>query len=210
MTSRWSAVFLDRDGTINVKAPEGQYVTTVHDLVLLPGAGEAVARLTAEGLPVFVVTNQRGVARGVMGIDDLDGVNARLVELLEREGGRISGVASCVHAGGDCECRKPLPGLLHQTADLNPTVDLTTSVMIGDAPSDMAAGRSAGCVTVRLGTDPYGEADKAVPSLLDAVDWLFSDEALRLLKEREHRPRPQRPGVPPSDRRPHHAPPPSS
>ncbi|HET6478732.1 MAG TPA: HAD-IIIA family hydrolase, partial [Actinoplanes sp.] len=80
--TKWSAVLLDRDGTVNVKAAEGEYVARPEQLTLLPGAGPAVRRLRDAGIPVFVVTNQRGVARGLMTADDLDAVHARLVELI--------------------------------------------------------------------------------------------------------------------------------
>jgi len=167
--TKWSAVLLDRDGTVNVKAAEGEYVARPEQLTLLPGAGPAVRRLRDAGIPVFVVTNQRGVARGLMTADDLDAVHARLVELI----GEVDGIYSCVHEAGTCECRKPLPGLLHRVARDHPGVDLGTSVMVGDAASDVVAGAAAGCSTVRLAATADPAATRTARSLADAVTWLL-------------------------------------
>ena len=172
--SRWSAVFLDRDGTLNVKAPEGQYVTTPDGLVLLPGVASAVRRLNASGALVFVVTNQRGVARGLMSRGDLDSVHERLVELLRTGGVSVDGIYVCDHDHGACECRKPLPGLLRQVAAARPEIELARSAMVGDAASDVAAGAAAGCVTIRLADAPDPAATTTVRSLPEAVDWLLS------------------------------------
>ncbi len=168
--TRWSAVLLDRDGTVNVKAPEGSYVTAPGQLALLPGAGAAVRRLRAAGVPVFVVTNQRGVARGLMSRDDLDAVHARLLSLLDTG---IDGIYACVHEAGACDCRKPLPGLLHRVAREHPGVDLRRSAMVGDAASDVAAGAAAGCTTVRLAAVPDPAATVTAGSLAEAVTWLL-------------------------------------
>lgn len=167
------AVFLDRDGTLNVKADEGDYIRRAADLVLLPGAAYSVRLLNDAGLAVVVVTNQRGVARGLMSEQDLDAVHARLVELLGSVGATLAGIYSCTHGHAACECRKPLPGLLRQAA-LEHGLDLARCVMIGDAPSDIAAGRAAGCRTVRLAAVDDPEADLTVPTLRDAIDRLLA------------------------------------
>lgn len=164
----WSAVLLDRDGTVNVKAADGEYVTRPEQLSLLPGAGRAVRRLRAAGIPVFVVTNQRGVARGLMTARDLDAVHDRLRALI----GEVDGIYSCVHEAGECLCRKPLPGLLHRVAE-DHEVDLRTSVMVGDAASDIGAGAAAGCTTVRLAAARDPAATVTARSLAEAVTWLL-------------------------------------
>ncbi|WP_250007245.1 HAD-IIIA family hydrolase [Actinoplanes sp. M2I2] len=169
----WSAVLLDRDGTVNVKAPEGAYVTRPEQLILLPGAGAAVRRLRDAGLPVFVVTNQRAVARGLMTAPGLDEVHDRFRELLGAAGAEVDGIYACVHEAGECGCRKPLPGLLHRVARDHPGVDLGRSVMIGDAASDVAAGAAAGCATVRLAASPDPAATVTARSLAEAVTWLL-------------------------------------
>jgi D-glycero-D-manno-heptose 1,7-bisphosphate phosphatase len=165
----WSAVLLDRDGTVNVKAAEGSYVTRPEQLALLPGAGRAVQRLRAAGIPVFVVTNQRGVARGLMTAGDLDAVHDRLRALI----GEVDGIYACVHEAGECVCRKPLPGLLHRVAEEHPAVDLGRSVMVGDAASDVRAGAAAGCATVRLAAARDPSATMTARSLAEAVTWLL-------------------------------------
>ncbi|WP_306215183.1 D-glycero-alpha-D-manno-heptose-1,7-bisphosphate 7-phosphatase [Actinoplanes sp. RD1] len=171
--TRWSAVLLDRDGTLNVKAPEGEYITTPARFTLLPGVAAAVRQLRTAGIPVFVVTNQRGVARGVMTERDLDAVHARMLDVLGAAGVKLEGVYACVHEIGACDCRKPLPGLLHRVALEHPGVDLRRSVMVGDSGSDVAAGTAAGCTTVRLAPAPDPAATATVPSLAAAVTWLL-------------------------------------
>src|ERR1700752_1585931 len=91
------AVLLDRDGTINVKAPEGDYITAPGELELLPGAGRAIAMLNRAGVPVAVVTNQRGIALGRMTDQDLDLIHARLRELLAAEGAFVDAFFHCPH-----------------------------------------------------------------------------------------------------------------
>jgi D-glycero-D-manno-heptose 1,7-bisphosphate phosphatase len=178
--SRWSAVFLDRDGTLNVKAPEGRYVTRPSDLVLLPGVGDALRSLCDAGVPLYVVTNQRGVARGTMSAGDLEAVHQRLLMLLERAGATVEQIYSCVHDVGACGCRKPLPGLLHRAADDHPEVDLARSVMVGDTAADVLAGVSAGCATVRLatrtGTSTGASATVTVGTVAEAVRWLLTED----------------------------------
>lgn len=152
---------LDRDGTINVGAPHPDYITRPDQLALLDGAGAAIARLNALGLPVAVVTNQRGVARGLMSADDLEAVNAELERLLAEDGARIDLLLSCRHERDECTCRKPLPGLLVQAArELGQ--DLEEAVMIGDSETDVEAGRAAGTATILL-------AEPGTPTAADAV-----------------------------------------
>ena len=100
--------FLDRDGTINEKAPEGEYVTDPGGFRFLPGAEEAVRLLDAGGWRVVVVSNQRGVALGRMTMDDVDAVNARMAHL------PIEAVYVCPHERGTCDCRKPGTGLFER------------------------------------------------------------------------------------------------
>jgi D-glycero-D-manno-heptose 1,7-bisphosphate phosphatase len=154
------AVFVDRDGTLNRKAPEGSYVRTADEVVLLDGVGPALSRLNKAGIPVFLVTNQRGVARGLMSLDDVGAVNARLSDLLAASGAWLDDVYVCPHGEGECDCRKPQPGLLLRCAAEHPEVRLTHSVMIGDVESDVAAGSAAGTRTVLI-------ADASTPSSAD-------------------------------------------
>jgi D-glycero-D-manno-heptose 1,7-bisphosphate phosphatase len=159
------AVFLDRDGTINVKADEGSYITSPAELALLPGAARAIRRINDCERKVLVVTNQRGVARGVMSAADLDEVNSALQRLLESEAGaHVDGFYSCTHHAGECDCRKPLPGLINRAASEH-QIDVSQSAMIGDAESDVAAGRAAGVAQlIQLGVD-WADLGAAIEAL---------------------------------------------
>jgi D-glycero-D-manno-heptose 1,7-bisphosphate phosphatase len=170
MSRRLDAVFLDRDGTINVKAPEGEYITRPEELELLPGAGEGIRILNRAGVPVVVITNQRGVALGRMDEADLTAVHLRLQGLLSDHGARIDGIFYCPHDKGVCACRKPGTLLLRRAGTALGLTTLRHSVMIGDSPSDVEAGQRAGARAVLLG--PREAAPQRVPvapTLLDAV-----------------------------------------
>jgi D-glycero-D-manno-heptose 1,7-bisphosphate phosphatase len=156
-----TTVFLDRDGTINAKAPEGDYVKSWEEFEFLPGAVEAVRALRDAGLRVVIVTNQRGIALGRMTEDDLAEIHSRMLEQL----GPVDAVYHCPHDEGECDCRKPLPGMLLRAAEEVPGVDLARSVTIGDSESDMEAGRAAGTRTLLIGRD--------APSLAAAVEGLL-------------------------------------
>jgi D-glycero-D-manno-heptose 1,7-bisphosphate phosphatase len=148
------AAFLDRDGTINVKAPEGDYITAPEQVRLLPAAALAIRRLNDLGALVIVVTNQRGIALGRMTGDDLAGVHRRLEVLLaERAGAHIDAFFTCPHDHGQCECRKPQPGMLRDAMCAFPDIDVDRSVLIGDTPSDVAAGERAGVAALQIGRD---------------------------------------------------------
>ncbi len=157
--TRRPAVFLDRDGTVNV---EVHYLSQPDQLTLLPTVSESIAMLNARGIAVVVVTNQAGIARGYFPEHRLVEIHQRLVSLLAEKNANLDGVYYCPHhptagLGGYrivCECRKPMPGMLKRAAqDLN--IDLTRSLMIGDRDSDLQAGANAGCQTALVKTG-YG------------------------------------------------------
>ena len=175
--SRVSAVFLDRDGVINRKRPEGSYVTSWGEFELLPGALEALALLAKADTPVIVVTNQRGIARGRMTEADLDDIHARLRAAVSAAGGRLDAIYHCPHEG-PCRCRKPEPGLFEDAAaDFGLRLDET--VVIGDQPSDMEAARAIGALGVLVAGDGVALPDAdgrhirfVAHGLLDAIRWL--------------------------------------
>lgn len=154
------AVFLDRDGTVNV---EVNYLSQPEQLVLLPTVAEAIADLNTKGIAVFIVTNQAGVARGYFPEHRLQAIHQRLEDLLEERGARVTAIYYCPHhpsAGiGQyrkvCQCRKPLPGMLERAA-VEHQIDCSRSLMIGDRESDLQAGAAAGCRTALVRTG-YGE-----------------------------------------------------
>jgi D-glycero-D-manno-heptose 1,7-bisphosphate phosphatase len=173
--TRLDAVFLDRDGTINVKATEGAYITDPSELVLLPGAAAAVRRLNEADIPVLLVTNQRCIARGLLSEAGYAAVARRLRDLLARAGAWLDAEYVCPHAGGDCACRKPLPGLLRQAAADRPGLRLDWCALVGDAESDVAAARAVGVLAARLGpAETETAADVTVRDLAAAVDLLLA------------------------------------
>ncbi len=154
--------FLDRDGTINEKAPEGEYVTGPGGFRFVPGAEEAVRLLDAAGWRVVVVSNQRGVALGRMTMEDVERVNARMAHL------PIAAVYVCPHDHGECDCRKPGTGLFEQARAECPDLSFADAVVIGDAPSDVEAGEAIGARTFRVGAPP-------LPSLLEVARELAAE-----------------------------------
>jgi D-glycero-D-manno-heptose 1,7-bisphosphate phosphatase len=164
------AAFLDRDGTLNVKAPEDEYITSPADLRLLPGAAGAVRRLNDAAMFVVVVTNQRGIARGLLPPGTHAQIMERLTDLLAQSGAHLDAAYVCPHEAGTCGCRKPAPGLLLLTQSEHPDIDLGQSVTVGDAESDIDAGRGAGTRTIRLSATPVAsQADHVVRDLRAAV-----------------------------------------
>ena len=166
------AAFLDRDGVINQKLPEGQYVTCWEEMKFLPGVIEAIASLNEAGFHVVVVSNQRCIAKGLVTTDDLDLIHERMRRRFASDGAPINGIYYCPHdEHPPCGCRKPAPGLLLKAA-IEHEIDLPSSWMIGDSDVDIGAGKSAGCKTVRIlkcDEVPTGTADLFARSLLDAV-----------------------------------------
>jgi D-glycero-D-manno-heptose 1,7-bisphosphate phosphatase len=173
------AAFLDRDGVINRKAPEGQYVTRWEEVEFLPGVCQAIRLLNDSGFLVVVVSNQRCVAKGLITTGELDSLHARMRDEFAATGATFDGIYYCPHENHPpCSCRKPQPGLLLEAARRH-EIDLAGSWMIGDSSHDVEAGRTAGCRTVRLmGNDDSrdGNADMVASSLLDAVHKILQGE----------------------------------
>jgi len=128
-------LFLDRDGVINVKPPDGGYVRTWDEFQWIPAAVDWIRLFTAVDFLVIVVTNQRGVARGLVRPEDLADIHTRMTAELARRGARIDDVFVCPHEEGTCDCRKPRPGLIFQ-ARRRWDIDMPRSLLIGDSESD--------------------------------------------------------------------------
>ena len=173
---RARAVFLDRDGVINrpvIRDGRPYPPSDEAALELLPGVGDALARLRAAGFRLVVVTNQPDVARGTQTLDGLARIHARLSSQLPLDDIRV-----CVHDDADrCECRKPAPGLLEAAARQD-GLSLPDSFMVGDRWRDIEAGRRAGCTTVFIdwGYDERrpDRPDAVVGSLPEAADWILA------------------------------------
>jgi D-glycero-D-manno-heptose 1,7-bisphosphate phosphatase len=165
-----ATAFLDRDGTINEPAAEGEYIVSPTEVRLLPGAAAAIRLLNEHPAKVVVVTNQRGIALGKMSEAGLEAVHERLRELLAAEGAHLDAILHCPHEKGKCECRKPGPGMFEQAAREVPGVALEGAAMVGDSALDVEAGNRLGLTTVRLGPSAPGDPE---PSLA-AADLLIA------------------------------------
>ena len=183
-----TAVFLDRDGTIN---REVEHLRDAAQLEVLGGASDAIRRINRSGRLAVVVTNQPVLARGDLTEDGLDDIHARLESLLGEGGAYVDRLYVCPHHPDrgfvgevpalkiECACRKPEPGLIDRACqDLN--IGLAQSWLVGDTTADIEAGRRAGVRTVLVRTGHAGRDDKrplqpdyVVPDLAAAVDWIL-------------------------------------
>lgn len=184
LSKRQKAVFLDRDGTINIYKG---FLKNIDEFELIPGAAEAIKKINASGYLAIVVTNQPVIARGEVTRGELDEIHNKMETLLGLEGAYLDGIYFCPHHPHkgyegeipelklECECRKPKPGMLFKAAeDFN--IDLSQSYMIGDGENDIKAGNAAGCRTVLIngiGTDhkddTFGQ-EYTFKSLLETVE----------------------------------------
>ncbi len=142
------AIFLDRDGVIIENRPN--YVRAWHDVAIYPQALDALKIISNSPYKIVVVTNQSAVGRKLVPLTTVTSINDRLAETISASGGRVDAVFICPHAPNDgCNCRKPRPGLILQAARAM-SLDLSRSILIGDAISDLLAGKSAGVHTLAL------------------------------------------------------------
>jgi D-glycero-D-manno-heptose 1,7-bisphosphate phosphatase len=180
------AVFLDRDGVINKKPPEGDYVTCWEDFKFLPRVVEAIAQLNRAGFYVIVITNQRCIAKGLVTVAELETIHQRMLESLAERGARIDAIYYCPHEMKPiCRCRKPALGMFVDAA-CDYGIELPASWMIGDSDIDIEAGKNAGCKTARLLNETAEDADAdqsarnsgglVANSLLEAVSQILQYE----------------------------------
>jgi D-glycero-D-manno-heptose 1,7-bisphosphate phosphatase len=164
-------VFLDRDGVLNRKMPEGVYVGEWAQFAWLPGAVEAVARMKRAGLTVIVVSNQRGIALGRVTTIQLESVHEKMQDHLARSDARLDAIYYCPHDYGECHCRKPDTGLFEKAFQSFPQSNAENSVVIGDSLSDIQAGRRLGIKTIFIQGEPdrQKEGAAAAAALAHAV-----------------------------------------
>ncbi len=177
-----SLVFLDRDGVINRFPGKGLYVTRVDDFHFLPGALEAIQRLTKAGAEIHVVSNQGCVSRGLISGSELDRMTDEMLAQIQSYGGRIQQVHYCRHQTSDaCECKKPKIKLF-QNAIGDRAIDLNTVCFVGDSLEDIQAGKNLGCKallvlsgrTVREDLTQWPvQPDTIQNNLMDAVTWIL-------------------------------------
>lgn len=177
------AVFLDRDGTLN---EDPGYLNDPSQLRLLPEVGEALSVLKEHGFVLVVVSNQSGVARGLIDKSALPKIHKKMNELLDPWSVKVDRFELCLHRPEDeCDCRKPKPKLILDAArELG--VDVSQSYMIGDKVSDIVAGQAAGCKGALLvltgnGRVALAQLEENEPSfigdsLLQAARWILNRE----------------------------------
>ncbi len=183
------AVFLDRDGTINV---EKNYLYRIEDWEWIPGAELAITQLNAAGFLVVVVSNQAGIARGLYSEQDVHLLHKHVSVELMNKGGRIDAYFFCPHHPEygvirACECRKPSPSMLLEAKRVL-NIDLSKSWMLGDKAIDIEAGLLAGVSTILVRTG-YGEAESkkasgvnfVAESLCDAIERVVALKSSRVL-----------------------------
>lgn len=172
------AIFLDRDGVINV---ERSYISTPEELQLYPFTSEAIREINKAGYLTIVITNQSAIAQGMLDITGLEVIHKKLRSELAKDGAHVDAIYYCPHHPtkgiGEykaiCQCRKPNPGMLLKAAEEH-AIDLSNSYFIGDSERDIIAGKKAGCQTIGVNTG-YGlkeskiKPDFQVANLLDAV-----------------------------------------
>jgi D-glycero-D-manno-heptose 1,7-bisphosphate phosphatase len=188
-------VFLDRDGVVNEKMPEGKYVAAWSDFRVLPRVPEAIACLNRAGMRVIVVSNQRGIALGLYSAADVEAIHCKLQDVLQASGAHVDAFYFCPHDRHECDCRKPLPGMFLKAQQDFPEIAAATSVMIGDSLSDVEFGQRLGMHTVfidgkterqKIGAEKASElADRRFGSLAEAVQAIVDGSAVNILRHRD-------------------------
>jgi len=181
------AVFLDRDGVISENRDD--HVKSWDEFRFIPGSLQALARLRQAGFPLFLVTNQAIVNRGIISTQTLEDIHARMLGHVVQHGGFIDDIQYCPHDYAEnCACRKPRPGMLLSLAE-RWQIDLGSSYLVGDAWTDVAAGHAVNCRTIMVRTGRGAEqidrpeslqhpANFIAADLVAAVEWIFHQEGI--------------------------------
>lgn len=163
-------VFVDRDGVINKKAAEHDYIKNWQEFRFLPDVAKAIKLLNQSGFIVIIVSNQRGIARGIMTEADLQNIHQKMCHELKEKSAIITDIFVCPHNNNECKCRKPQIGLFLQ-AEIKYPVDKKQSFIVGDSKTDIEAGKDYGVKTVAISEQGLG-ADYKCSSLLEAVEYI--------------------------------------
>ena len=179
------AIFMDRDGVINVNAKEHEYIKFIDEFKFITGALESFKLFSKSNFLPIVVTNQNGIHRKILSKEKLSEIHNHMISQIIKYGGVKPIIYWCGHGDeDDCDCRKPKPGMLLRAAkDLD--VDLSQSWMIDDAKSGIEAGAVAGCQTILVKTglglkqaEQIGtwkaKPDNILENLLEAVQFIYS------------------------------------
>ena len=169
------AVFIDRDGVINKQAKAHEYITSWKEFKFFPTLLNAFAKISKTDYKIIIITNQRGIARGKMSVDDLGKIHKKMSEEIIKAGGRIDGIYFCPHDDNSCNCRKPLPGLLDKAMN-EKNLCLQESWVVGNFLSDIELGKSRNCKTIYIGNNKQTTnlSDFSVNCLDEAVDLILS------------------------------------
>jgi len=163
------AIFIDRDGVINEKPAEHNYVKTWAEFEFIPGIASALKKLANNGFSLIIVTNQRGIARRLLNESALADIHDKMIAELGRSGVAISSVYYCPHEEKEkCGCRKPQPGMILRGI-IEHGIDPKKSYMIGDSASDIEAGKKAGYKTIFIGSTPVKGADYCAENIKKAA-----------------------------------------
>lgn len=179
------AILFDRDGVLNQRRTN-DYVKSIKEFIWCHGALDSLQRLYQVGYPLFIITNQAGIGKGIFTFDQLNQIHRRLYYDVLNVGAKVEQIYVCPHTPEDCcNCRKPQPGLLLQAAK-DYKLDLLNSIFIGDSESDITAGNVAGCITILLDSciadneyQPHlsttiKQSDYHFPNLFTATDYILS------------------------------------
>ena len=143
-------LFLDRDGVINTKL-DGRYVRNFEEFEFMPGVEFAIANLSKIFKRILIVTNQQGIAKGIMSTEDLNLLHQNMLQQLKITGGSIEKIYYCPHlAAENCVCRKPNPGMIEQAIIDFPDLEHENSYLLGDSETDIVAGDKMGLITVKV------------------------------------------------------------
>ncbi|MBI4208583.1 MAG: HAD-IIIA family hydrolase [Deltaproteobacteria bacterium] len=171
-------LLIDRDGVINQKAPRGEYISTWKHFQWIPETREAMKELAARGFKFIVISNQAGIARGMVDSAALEQIHKNMLSELCTDGVDILEIYVCPHHWDDyCDCRKPAPGMFFR-ASHDHLLRMDHTIYIGDDPRDCLAAQNAGCPCILVGDNPENETDvKAQPTLkaatlLDTIPWI--------------------------------------
>ncbi len=146
-------LFLDRDGVINMKL-EDRYVRSFEEFEFMPGAIDAISKLTNKFNRIIIVTNQQGIGKEIMSIADLNTIHSKMKEKIEQSSGRIDKIYYCPHLEEyECNCRKPKPGMIENALLDFPEIVLKESYLIGDSDSDIDAGKRMNLSTVKVNNE---------------------------------------------------------
>ena len=190
LKNRQRAIFLDRDGTMNVSKG---FISNADDLELIPGTIEAIKAINKSGALAIVITNQPVIARGECSFEELHNIHNKLKTLLGEKGAFVDDIFYCPHHPDkgfegevpelkfDCECRKPKTGMIDEAVKKY-NIDLSKSYMVGDSTMDLELARNAGVKSVLVDTGFAGDdgkydriCDIEAKDLLDAIEKIIKD-----------------------------------